>query len=178
MSKYHYLFFYILLSASISAQNDSLTSARQEAQISEIKSSISYLSQSFSYQQQQFGLLQSRLDEVLDHQNGTSRVTDSSLAVFKSEMESFQQSQAQTERALNLALENFQQKFESQNLHAAEMQATLESRVGQELLIAAGIGLILILLFVVFNRHSYSKGKEQHQANWNEFQDFFLKNQS
>lgn len=178
MSRYHYLFFYILLSSGIWAQNDSLKIANHEVQISEIKSSISYLNRNFSSQQQQFGILQSRLDELIERQGISIRTSDSTLMAFKAEMLSFQETQAQTERALNLALADFQKKFESQNTHAAEMQATLESKIGQELLIAAAIGLILILLFVGLNRYSFTKGKAQHQANWNEFQDYFLKNQS
>ncbi len=178
MKKIYYLFFYILISSLCFAQTDSLKVLQNEAQINQLEASIQYLNRSLNVQSQQFKNLEGQLATLRSSTDSLDQSLKGELEGFSAEMESFQATQAQTERALNLALDDFRQKFEDQNRNAAKMQATLESKVNSELLYAAITGFVLILLFIVFNRISLNRGLKTNLANWNQFQDHFLKNQS
>ena len=178
MHRIHYLFFYILISPLCFAQTDSLKISQNEAQITQLESRVQYLNRSLNAQNQQFKNLQNQLARLSLNTDSLDRHLEGELESFTAEMESFQATQAQTERALNLALDDLRQKFEDQNRNAAKMQATLESKVNSELLYAAITGFALILLFIVFNRISLNRGLKTNLANWNQFQDHFLKNQS
>ncbi len=94
----------------------------------------------------------------------------------RSMMDDFSAKQVQTERALNLALDQFQQRFEQQNRVAAQLEAQLQGQVNYQLIIMVAAFATLIVLFILLNRSSIRKSLAHSNASWNQFQDHFLKN--
>ncbi len=178
MRKAHYLFFFTFILSVGYAQSDSLLIRQNQYQIDLFKNRVNYLNNQLSLQGRDFKSLQNQVAAMKANADSLSLNLDAAILGLEEDMESFQEVQAQTERALNLALDDFRNKFEEQNRNAAKMQATLEAKVNQEIMIAAAIGLILIALFILFNRISFKRGTRQNLASWNQFQDYFLNNQS
>jgi predicted RNase H-like nuclease (RuvC/YqgF family) len=86
-----------------------------------------------------------------------------------------QELQAQNERAMNLALDEFKKKFEEQNKTVADVQASLDEKFNNQLIFFA-LGLVLfVIIAMVMTKSATQKGLKQAQANWNEFQEHILK---
>ncbi len=83
--------------------------------------------------------------------------------------------QAQNERAVNLALDGFQKKFEEQNRTMEGVKATLEKQWNQQLIIY----LVLLLLAaagVFFGiRISNNQTIEKYQSTWDKFNEYIIK---
>ena len=83
--------------------------------------------------------------------------------------------QAQNERAMNLALDGFQKKFEEQNKTMEGVKATLEKQWNQQLIIYL-ILLIAASLAVFFGiRYSTQKSMEKYKSTWEDFNEFIIK---
>ena len=83
--------------------------------------------------------------------------------------------QAQNERAMNLALDGFQKKFEEQNKTMEGVKATLEKQWNQQLIIYLVL-LVAASLAVFFGiRISTQKSLEKYKATWEEFNEFIIK---
>lgn len=175
MLKHYCLFFYILASPLCIAQNDSLLIQQNQISIKSLEAKTQYLNSSLNIQSKQFRNLQYQLEIIRSRNDSLNENLHLELAAFTKNMERFQASQAQTERALNNALLDFQAKFEAQNEYAQKMQSTLDSRIQLELIYAAATGIILIILFLAFNKLMLKRGLKQNLASWNQFQDHFLK---
>lgn len=119
-----------------------------------------------------------RLEMMLLDQNRDSLnlQVSNQIAENRSMMDDFSAKQIQTERALNLALDQFQDRFEKQNLVAARLEAQLQGQVNYQLIIMIAAFATLIVLFIVLNRNSIRKSLAQNHASWNQFQEHFLKN--
>lgn len=83
--------------------------------------------------------------------------------------------QAQSERAMNLALDGFTEKFEKQNETVKGVQEELSKKFNNQL-VMFGLGFIaLVIVFTLSNRSSTRRALSQNQANWNSFQEHLLK---
>ena len=86
-----------------------------------------------------------------------------------------QELQAQNERAMNLALDEFKKKFEEQNKTVEGVQASLDDKFNKQLIFFV-LGLILfVIIAMVMTKSATAKGLKQAQSNWNEFQEHILK---
>ena len=86
-----------------------------------------------------------------------------------------QELQAQNERAMNLALDEFKKKFEEQNKTVEGVQASLDDKFNKQLIFFV-LGLVLfVIIAMVMTKSATQKGLKQAQANWNEFQEHILK---
>jgi predicted RNase H-like nuclease (RuvC/YqgF family) len=94
---------------------------------------------------------------------------------LQSEITKSQELQAQNERAMNLALDEFEKKFEKQNETVKGVQDTLDARFNNQLIyfILALIAVVIIAISVT--RSSTQKALKQNTANWNDFQTHLLK---
>jgi predicted RNase H-like nuclease (RuvC/YqgF family) len=86
-----------------------------------------------------------------------------------------QELQAQNERAMNLALDEFKKKFEEQNKTVEGVQASLDDKFNKQLIFFV-LGLVLfVIIAMVMTKSATQKGLKQANANWNEFQEHILK---
>lgn len=86
-----------------------------------------------------------------------------------------QELQAQNERAMNLALDEFKKKFEEQNKTVEGVQASLDDKFNKQLIFFV-LGLVLfVIIAMVMTKSATEKGLKQAQSNWNEFQEHILK---
>lgn len=94
---------------------------------------------------------------------------------IQSEITKSQELQAQNERAMNLALDEFSKKFEKQNETVKGVQETLDSKFNNQL-IYFFLGLAIVVVIAVVATKSASKNAlKQNVANWNDFQEHLLK---
>ncbi len=84
--------------------------------------------------------------------------------------------QAQNERALNLALDSFKVKFAEQNKTVEAVQANLDEKFRNQLMIYVLSLAVFVVVVIVASRTAASKGLKQGISNWNHFQEHFLKN--
>lgn len=86
-----------------------------------------------------------------------------------------QELQAQNERAMNLALDEFKKKFEEQNKTVEGVQASLDDKFNKQLMFFL-LGLVLfVIISIVMTKSATRKGLNQAKVNWNEFQEYLLK---
>ena len=86
-----------------------------------------------------------------------------------------QELQAQNERAMNLALDEFKKKFEEQNKTVEGVQASLDDKFNKQLIFFV-LGLVLfVIIAMVMTKSATQKGLNQANANWNELQEHILK---
>jgi len=86
-----------------------------------------------------------------------------------------QELQAQNERAMNLALDEFSKKFEKQNETVKGVQKALDERFNNQLVFFVLALIAIVILSVIINRTSTKKALAQNAANWNDFQTHILK---
>jgi predicted RNase H-like nuclease (RuvC/YqgF family) len=92
-----------------------------------------------------------------------------------SELLKGQEIQAQNERAMNLALDGFAEKFEKQNETVKGVQQELRKKYNNQLVMFALGFVALVVLFSIANRSSTQKALRQNTSNWNSFQEYLLK---
>ncbi len=104
-------------------------------------------------------------------ENTLSGMTDK----LQTEITKSQELQAQNERAMNLALDEFAKKFEKQNETVKGVQDTLDSKFNNQLIyfVLALIGVVVVAITIM--RSSTKKALNQNIANWNDFQTHLLK---
>lgn len=86
-----------------------------------------------------------------------------------------QELQAQNERAMNLALDEFKKKFEEQNKTVEGVQASLDDKFNKQLMFFV-LGLVLFVIIAIgMTKSATRKGLNQAKVNWNEFQEHILK---
>lgn len=96
-------------------------------------------------------------------------------AETRADMNSNFEVQAQNERAVNLALDGFQKKFEEQNKTMEGVKATLEEQWNQQLIIYIVL-LILASAGVFFGiKYSTKKSLEKYQSGWDNLNEFIIK---
>lgn len=94
---------------------------------------------------------------------------------ISSEITRSQGLQAQNERAMNLALDEFKKKFDEQNKTVEGVQASLDDKFNKQLIFFV-LGLVLfVIIAMISTKSATSKGLKQAQTNWNEFQEHILK---
>jgi predicted RNase H-like nuclease (RuvC/YqgF family) len=128
--------------------------------------------------------------ESLKKQNRalSSRLSESEREIFalktkisaleqntKDEIRKSQELQAQNERAMNIALDQFSVKFEEQNKLVAGVREELSKKFADQLVFSGLAFLALLIVFVILSRASTNKAMKQNVANWNSFQEHILK---
>lgn len=93
----------------------------------------------------------------------------------KQEVMRSQELQAQNERAMNLALDEFSKKFEVQNQTVKGVQDQLDEKFSSQLIIFLVAVVILIIISVAMNKSTMNKALKQNLASWNNFQEHILK---
>lgn len=93
----------------------------------------------------------------------------------KDEIRRSQELQAQNERAMNIALDQFSQKFEEQNKLVAGVREELSKKFADQLVFSGLAFLALLIVFVILTKSSTNKAMKQNVANWNSFQEHILK---
>ena len=86
-----------------------------------------------------------------------------------------QELQAQNERAMNLALDEFKKKFEEQNKTVEGVQASLDDKFNKQLIFFVLDLVLFVIIAMVMTKSATEKGLKQAQSNWNEFQEHILK---
>ena len=96
-------------------------------------------------------------------------------AKVASEITRSQELQAQNERAMNLALDEFKKKFDDQNKTVEAVQSSLDEKFNKQLIFFV-LGLVLfVIIALIATRSATKKGLDQANANWNNFQEHLLK---
>lgn len=94
---------------------------------------------------------------------------------IQSEITKSQELQAQNEKAMNLALDEFSKKFEKQNETVKGVQDTLDSKFNNQLIVFF-LGLVIVVVIAVVATKAATKSAfKKNVANWNDFQEHLLK---
>ncbi len=119
--------------------------------------------------------LQSELNSVKQSNEQLQSSVAAMSEKIQSEITKSQELQAQNERAMNLALDEFSKKFEKQNETVKGVQDALDSKFNNQLIFFfLGMGLVVIVA-IVATKNATKKALTQNQANWNNFQEHLLK---
>ncbi len=119
--------------------------------------------------------LKSELREVQNMNVGLTANIQSIESKAAAEIAKSQELQAQNERAMNLALDEFTKKFEAQNKTVEGVQASLDEKFNKQLLFFV-LGLVLfVIIATIMTKSATKRGLNQAKANWNEFQEHLLK---
>lgn len=94
---------------------------------------------------------------------------------IQSEIERSQELQAQNERAMNIALDEFSKKFEAQNETVKGVKEELSKKLNNQLIMFSLAFAVLIIVFIVLNKNSVKKALSQNESNWMDFQSHLLK---
>lgn len=94
---------------------------------------------------------------------------------LQAEITKSQELQAQNERAMNLALDEFSKKFEKQNETVKGVQDTLDQKFNNQLIFFFLGMVIVVIIAIVATKNATKKALSQNLANWNNFQEHLLK---
>lgn len=119
--------------------------------------------------------LQSELNSVKQSNEQLQSSVAAMSEKIQSEITKSQELQAQNERAMNLALDEFSKKFEKQNETVKGVQDALDSKFNNQLIFFF-LGMVLVVIVaIVATKNATKKALTQNQANWNNFQEHLLK---
>ena len=119
--------------------------------------------------------LRSELREVNNKNAALSTALEGMQAKVSSEITRSQELQAQNERAMNLALDEFKKKFDDQNKTVEAVQSSLDEKFNKQLIFFV-LGLVLfVIIALIATRSATKKGLDQANASWNNFQEHLLK---
>jgi flagellar biosynthesis/type III secretory pathway M-ring protein FliF/YscJ len=129
--------------------------------------SIKQLEKRIQNQERQLRFFDQKL-LMLKEQNSTEN------ASLKSELKGNLELQAQNERAVNLALDEFSAKFEAQNKTMDGVQTTLNKQWRQQLILFGLLFIVLLIGVAVAVRISTKKALEKSRLSWEEFNAYVL----
>jgi len=119
--------------------------------------------------------LRSELREANKKNATLSSALEGMQAKVSSEITRSQELQAQNERAMNLALDEFKKKFDDQNKTVEAVQSSLDEKFNKQLIFFV-LGLVLfVIIALIATRSATKKGLDQANASWNSFQEHLLK---
>ena len=119
--------------------------------------------------------LLSELNSVKQSNKRLESTVSSMSERIQGEISKSQELQAQNERAMNLALDEFSKKFEKQNETVKGVQDSLDSKFNKQLIFFF-LGMAIVVVIAVVSTKSASKSAmKQNVANWNDFQEHLLK---
>lgn len=119
--------------------------------------------------------LQSELNSVKQSNEQLQSSVAAMSEKIQSEITKSQELQAQNERAMNLALDEFSKKFEKQNETVKGVQDALDAKFNNQLIFFF-LGMVLVVIVaIVATKNATKKALTQNQANWNNFQEHLLK---
>lgn len=151
----------LFLSLSISGIAQDQGTAELETKLNRLKS--------------QNRMLSGRISELESNMFSLRKATSQAKEEMKSEIRKSQELQAQNERAMNIALDEFSKKFEEQNKTVAGVREELADKFSRQLMFFGIGGIALIVVFVMVNKASTNRALSQNDANWNKFQEHLLK---
>jgi preprotein translocase subunit SecF len=125
------------------------------------------------------------LEQRIQNQDNQLRLFDQQLqknaaqileenAALRAEIKANLDVQAQNERALNITLNEFSEKFEAQNKTMQDVQATLDSQWSQQLALFGIIFIVLIITVVVTVKISTKKVLEKRKLSWDDFNEYVI----
>lgn len=100
---------------------------------------------------------------------------EANVAKVKIEIKRGQELQAQSERAMNIALDDFSEQFNKKNEIVQGIQQKLNQKFNNQMVVFALGFLALVIIFVISSRNSTKKALTQNASNWNNFQEHLLK---
>ena len=119
--------------------------------------------------------LRSELREANKKNANLSSALEGMQAKVSIEITRSQELQAQNERAMNLALDEFKKKFDDQNKTVEAVQSSLDEKFNKQLIFFV-LGLVLfVIIALIATRSATKKGLDQANASWNSFQEHLLK---
>jgi hypothetical protein len=132
------------------------------------KSALTEANRKISDLEDQFSAMSQQLVLSIDTLNKVSAET-------KADVNRNFEVQAQNERAMNLALDGFQKKFEEQNKTMEGVKATLEKQWNQQLIIYLILLIAASLAVFLGIRYSTQKSLEKYKSTWEDFNEFIIK---
>lgn len=83
--------------------------------------------------------------------------------------------QAQNERAINITLDEFSQKFKEQNQTVEGVKSTLDKQLFYQILYySIGVMLFLVILFIA-TKIGIKRALKKQEQNWNSFNEHILR---
>ena len=83
--------------------------------------------------------------------------------------------QAQNERAINISLDEFSQKFKEQNQTVEGVKSTLDKQLFYQILYyTIGVMLFLVILFIA-TKIGIKRALKKQEQNWNSFNEHILR---
>ncbi len=153
---------FLLFSLPILAQQTNTS------EVTELSAQIKLLERKLESQERMQRLSDQKLLLVADHAAKEN-------ASLKTELKANLELQAQNERAVNLALDEFAKKFETQNKTMEGVQTTLDKQWSQQLILFGILFLVFITAVVIAVKISTKKALEKSRLSWEEFNAYVMR---
>lgn len=141
----------------------------QNLQENQLADQVNNLKGKLQAERSRVNALQARM-MVLE--NGFRALSDSLQKQISANLEL----QAQNERAVNLALDEFSKKFEEQNKTMDGVKAKLEEQMSKQVMYYAFALIIFMVIMVIGIRWSSAQALRKQEKSWNEFNEYIIKN--
>jgi VIT1/CCC1 family predicted Fe2+/Mn2+ transporter len=140
----------------------------QEKTEQQISNEILKLKRTIQIQKEEINALSKRNAEIEIKLNEISNNIDQKL-IRNLEL------QAQNERAINITLDEFSQKFKEQNQTVEGVKSTLDKQLFYQILYySIGVMLFLVILFVA-TKMGIKRALKKQEQNWNSFNEHILR---
>ena len=159
-----YMRFFVILAALVTPA----FAWAQDAKIAELQQQVNRLESRNSTLSTAIGNLNSKNAALQAQMNSLKEE-------IKAEITRSQELQAQNERAMNIALDEFEKKFEEQNKTVAAVQDSLDERFNKQLIYFVLSLVAVVLISVILQKSAVNRAIKSHNASWNSFQEHILK---
>jgi predicted RNase H-like nuclease (RuvC/YqgF family) len=140
----------------------------QEKTEQQLSNEIMKLKRTIQIQKEEINTLSKRNAEIEIKLNEISNNIDQKL-IRNLEL------QAQNERAINITLDEFSQKFKEQNQTVEGVKSTLDKQLFYQILYySVGVMLFLIILFIT-TKIGIKRALKKQEQNWNSFNEHILR---
>lgn len=118
--------------------------------------------------------IESKVNKLSEKVNSVEEKLKISEADVQSQIDKQFEVQAQNEKAVNLALDGFSQKFEDQNKTMDGVKSTLEKQWDQQLMIFGLLFLVFMLALIVAVRIAVKRTLANSKRSWAEFEEYVV----
>ncbi len=140
----------------------------QEKTEQQLSNEIMKLKRTIQIQKEEINTLSKRNAEIEIKLNEISNNIDQKL-IRNLEL------QAQNERAINITLDEFSQKFKEQNQTVEGVKSTLDKQLFYQILYySVGVMLFLVILFIT-TKIGIKRALKKQEQNWNSFNEHILR---
>lgn len=148
-----------------------------ESQVEELKSQISFESRKNEILNNKMNALESKLEVLKNASNENSKSINESAIAINEKAENVLNMQAQNERAVNIALDEFSKKFIDQNKSVEFLKAKMQEDLYSKIIFYAVAILVFAVILYISVLFATKRALDNHKQGWKEFNEKVFKQQ-